>query len=52
MEQHDDRERRIGAVILFGLAAFTLIALLSFYFQQPPGHQLSSIRDNIASTTR
>jgi hypothetical protein len=52
MEQHDDRERRIGAVILLGLAAFMLLALASFYFQQPPGHQLSSIRGNIASTTR
>jgi hypothetical protein len=32
--------------------AFILIALLSFYFQ-PPTHQLStSIRDNMASTTR
>jgi hypothetical protein len=52
MEQHNDHERRIGAVILLGLAAFMLIALASFYLQQPPGHQLSSIRGDITSTTR
>jgi hypothetical protein len=51
MEHEDDRERRIGAVILLGLAAFVLVALASFYFEQPR-QQLSSIRGNITSTQR
>lgn len=51
MEQHDDRERRIGAIILLGLAAFVLVALASFYFEQPR-QQLSSVRENITSSTR
>lgn len=52
MEQHDDRERRIGAAIVLGLAAFMLIALASSYFQHPVAAQLSSIHGNIASTSR
>ena len=51
MEQYDERERRIGAVIVLGLATFMLIALASFYFQQPR-HQVTSIHENIASMTR
>jgi hypothetical protein len=52
MEQHDDRETRIGVGLLMGLALFTLVALASFYFQKPVPELSTSIRDNIASTTR
>jgi hypothetical protein len=52
MEPHQDRERHIGAGILLGLAAFVLVALVSFYFEKPPPEHTSSIRDNIASTAR
>jgi hypothetical protein len=52
MEQHDDREIRIGAGLLTGLAAFILVALVSFYFQKPAPEMSTSIRDNIASTVR
>ena len=51
MEQDQDRERRIGVALLLGLAAFVLVALASFYFEQPR-QQLSSIRENITSSTR
>ena len=51
MEQDDDRERRIGAIILLGLAVFVLVALASFYFEQPR-QQMSSVRENITSSTR
>lgn len=52
MQPHQDRETRIGAGILLGLAAFVLIALLSFYFERPAPELTGSIRDNIASTAR
>jgi hypothetical protein len=51
MEQDEDRERRIGVAILLGLAVFVLVALAGSYFQHPTS-ELSSIRSNIASTTR
>jgi hypothetical protein len=51
MIQDDDRERRIGIAILLGLAVFVLVALAGSYFQHPTS-ELSSIRGNIASTTR
>ena len=52
MKQQQDRETRIGAGILLGLAAFMLVALVSFYFERPAPELSSSIRDNYASTTR
>lgn len=52
MEQHEDREARIGAGLLIGLAIFMLVALASFYFQKPVPEMSTSIRDNIASTVR
>jgi hypothetical protein len=51
MEQDENRERRIGAVILLGLALFVLVALASAYFK-PAASEVSGIRGNIASTTR
>lgn len=51
MEQDEDRERRIGAAILVGLGLFVLVALAGSYFEHSTT-QLSSIRDNIASTSR
>jgi hypothetical protein len=52
MEQQPDREARIGASLLLGLAAFMLIALASFYFHSPAPQMTSGIRDSIVSTTR
>lgn len=52
MEQDEDRETRIGAGLLIGLAVFMLVALASFYFQKPAPELSTSIRDNIASTVR
>jgi hypothetical protein len=51
MEQDHDRERQIGVALLFGLAAFVLVAVASSFFEQPR-QQLSSIRENITSSTR
>jgi len=51
MEQHFDRERRIGAALLLGLAAFVLVALASSYLPQQR-HAITSIHENIAAMTR
>jgi hypothetical protein len=50
MEQRYDREHRIGAGLVIGLAAFVLIALASFYFDKPGQHHV--MRDNIAFSVR
>jgi hypothetical protein len=52
MEQNYEREHRIGAGLVIGLAAFVLVALASFYFEKPVQHHSTLIRDNIASTAR
>lgn len=52
MEEPRDKEARIGAGLMPGLAASILIALLSFYFRIPPQQVSTGIRDNIASNTR
>jgi hypothetical protein len=52
MEQRYDREHRIGAGLVIGLAAFVLIALASFYFDKPGQHHSSVMRDNIAFSVR
>jgi hypothetical protein len=52
MEQHEDRERRIGVAILLGFAVFVVVALASFYFTHPAPPELAGISGNIASTAR
>ena len=51
MEQQFDRERRIGAALLLGFAAFVILALASFYFERPR-HTITTIHDNIASMVK
>jgi hypothetical protein len=48
MDPHQDREAQIGVGLLLGLAIFALVALASFYFQQPT--QLTdTVRDRFAA---
>jgi hypothetical protein len=50
VEQHQDRERRIGAFLLLGLAAFVFVALATFYLKPSPQELSGSIRDRIVAT--
>lgn len=50
MQQDQDRETRIGAALLLGLAAFTLLGLVSVYFQEPAQELSDGIRSSIVAT--